>query len=140
MPRVSHILDQMYTGGYSAVVDLSKCFHNFPTHAEDRPYLGLLHPVSGKLYCYYGLSMGAGSSPALACRFGLAFVQMLKEQFEEFKGQSKADCYWTGFSSTGFDPTLGYGYVLTGKDGGCVHIWVWVENSSSLDLLPGYSC
>ncbi len=72
--------------------------------------------------------MGAGNSPALACRFGLAFVRMLKERFDEFKGQSKANCYWTGFSKTGFDPTLGYGYVLTGKDGGCVHIWVWVDD------------
>jgi hypothetical protein len=128
MPRVSHILDQMYTNGYSAVVDLSKFFYNFPTHADDRPYLGLLHPVSGKLYCYYGLPMGAGNSPALACRFGLAFVRMLEEKFEEFQGQSKANCYWTGFSPAGFDPTLGYGYVLTGRDGGSVHIWVWVDD------------
>jgi hypothetical protein len=128
MPRVSHILDQMYTGGYSAVVDLSKFFYNFPTHADDRPYLGLLHPISGKLYCYYGLPMGAGNSPALACRFGLAFVRMLKERFSEFQGQSKANCYWTGFSPAGFDPKLGYGYVLFGRDGGSVHIWVWVDD------------
>jgi hypothetical protein len=128
MPRISHILDQMYTNGYSAVVDLSKFFYNFPTHAEDRPYLGLLHPISGKLYCYYGLPMGAGNSPALACRFGLAFIRMLEEQFEVFQGQSKANCYWTGFSATGFDPTLGYGYVLTGRDGGSVRIWVWVDD------------
>ena len=128
MPRVSHILDQMYTGGYSAVVDLSKFFYNFPTHADDRPYLGLLHPITKQLYCYYGLPMGAGNSPALACRFGLAFVRMLKERFEEFQGQAKANCYWSGFSQTGFDPKLGYGYVLTGRDGGSVHIWVWVDD------------
>jgi hypothetical protein len=128
MPRISHILDQMYTNGYSAVVDLSKFFYNFPTHADDRPYLGLLHPISGKLYCYYGLPMGAGNSPALACRFGLAFVRLIEENFAEFQGQAKANCYWTGFSSAGYDPTLGYGYVLTGRDGGSVRIWVWVDD------------
>jgi hypothetical protein len=28
LPRTAHILDQMYTGGLSAVVDASKCFYN----------------------------------------------------------------------------------------------------------------
>ncbi|CAJ1960569.1 unnamed protein product [Cylindrotheca closterium] len=35
MPRIAHIVDQMYTEGYSAVVDLSKFFYNFPTHPDD---------------------------------------------------------------------------------------------------------
>jgi hypothetical protein len=35
LPRVSHIVDQMYGGGYSAVVDLSKYFHNFLVHPDD---------------------------------------------------------------------------------------------------------
>jgi hypothetical protein len=46
LPRLSHMLDQMYTSAYSAIMDLSKFFSNFLTHAEDWPYLGLLHPIT----------------------------------------------------------------------------------------------
>jgi hypothetical protein len=35
LPCAEHILDQMYTDGWSAVLDLSKYFHNFPTHPDD---------------------------------------------------------------------------------------------------------
>ncbi|CAJ1968834.1 unnamed protein product [Cylindrotheca closterium] len=128
MPRIAHIVDQMYTGGFSAVVDLSKFFYNFPTHPEDRPYLGLLHPKTEELLTYYGLAMGAGNSPAIACRIGLAFVRLVKEKFDVFQGEAKANCYWTGFQNNGFDPKLGYGFILTSADGGAVHIWVWVDD------------
>ena len=47
LPRISHILDQMHAGGCSAAVDASKYFYQFPTHPDDRPFLGLRHPVSG---------------------------------------------------------------------------------------------
>ncbi|CAJ1968848.1 unnamed protein product [Cylindrotheca closterium] len=128
MPRIAHIVDQMYSGGYSAVVDLSKFFYNFPTHEDDRPYLGLLHPRTKELLAYYGLAMGAGNSPAIACRIGLAFVRLVKEKFAVFKGAAKANCYWTGLRNNGFDPKVGYGFILIGRDGGAVHIWVWVND------------
>ena len=118
----------MYTGGYSAVVDLSKFFYNFPTHQEDRPYLGILHPGTHELLAYYGLAMGAGNSPAIACRLGLAFVRVVKERFKEFQGTARANCYWTKLSDNGFDPKLGYGFILESNDGGAVHIWVWVDD------------
>ena len=45
LPMTAHILDQMYTGGYSAMVDASKFFYQFPiTHPENRPYLGAPSP------------------------------------------------------------------------------------------------
>ena len=50
LPRISHIIDQMYEGGYSAVADASKFFWNFTTHPEDQPYLGILHPRNNLLY------------------------------------------------------------------------------------------
>lgn len=128
LPRATHILDEMYPGGYSAVVDLSKYFYNFPTHPEDRPYLGLVHPITGQLYCYYGLPMGGGQSPSSACRYGLSFVRLLRERFDVFQGRAVANCWWTGFSKLGFDPNLGYGYTLQGKDGAAVKIWVWVDD------------
>ena len=37
LPRPAHILDQMYTSGYLAMVDASKFFYQFPTHPADRP-------------------------------------------------------------------------------------------------------
>jgi hypothetical protein len=49
-PRMSHIVDQMYTGGSLAVVDASKLFYQFSTHPDDQPYLGLLHPMKQELY------------------------------------------------------------------------------------------
>jgi hypothetical protein len=61
LPRAEHILDQMYTDGWSAVLDLSKYFYNFPTHPDDRPYLGTLHPISQILLEYWGLPMGSGN-------------------------------------------------------------------------------
>jgi hypothetical protein len=62
--------------------------------------------------------MGAGNSPALGSRYGLAFVRMLKARFKIFQGQPKANCWWSGFESDGtYDPRLGYGYILIGHNG-----------------------
>ena len=35
LPQQTHILDQTYEGGYSAVVDTSKCFYQFSAHPAD---------------------------------------------------------------------------------------------------------
>jgi hypothetical protein len=74
LPRSRHMLDQMYEGGYTAVVDASKFFYQFKTRPADRPYLGLQHPLTHVCYEYRGLPMGAGNSPAMGGRYGLAFV------------------------------------------------------------------
>ena len=119
----------MYTGGFSAVVDASKFFYPFPTHPDDQPYLGLLHPITGILYYYSGLPMGGGNSPAIAGRFGNSFVRMLKARFNIFQGTPRANCWWTGFSETGtYDPKLGYGYILVGPSGPAVKVWVFVDD------------
>jgi hypothetical protein len=130
LPRTAHILNQMYTGGYSAVVDASKFFYQFPTHPDDRPYLGLLHPLTNEIYEYWGLPMGAANYPALAGRYGLLFMRMLKARFGEFQGTLLANCWWTGFSEMGeYDPHKGCGYVLTDESGSpVVKVWVNVDN------------
>ena len=128
LPRVSHILEEMYSEGYSAVVDMSKYFYNFPTHPKDRKYLGLIHPVTGHTYAYFGLPMGSSSSPGHANRIGVSFVRQLKEQFAVFQGKGRANCYWTGFKDNGFDPHKGYGMVLENKNGGAVLIWAFVDD------------
>jgi hypothetical protein len=128
LPRSSHILDLMYEGGYSAVIDASKFFHQFSTHPDDRPHLGLQHPITGVLYYYRGLPMGGGSSPGLAGQYGLSLLQLLQEKRRLFQGEGSPNCWWTGFSKTGFEPGLGYGFILTAKDGPAVKIWVWVDD------------
>jgi hypothetical protein len=127
----AHILDQMYTSGYSAFIDASKCFYQFPTHPYDRPYLGLPHhPLTKENYEYWGLPMGAANSPALAGRYGLSFVHMLKARFREFQGNPLANCWWTGFSATSeYDPHKGYIYVLTDESGSlAIKVWVHIDN------------
>ena len=130
LPRTFLILDAMYTGGFSAVVDVSKMFYQFPTHPDDRRYLGLQHPLTGGMYQYGGLPMGAGNSPGLAGRYGLSFLRLLKETTDIFGQSGRDNCYWTEFRDTGtFVPGLGYGYILTRSDGRpAVLIWVWVDD------------
>jgi hypothetical protein len=128
LPRTGHILEEMYAGGYSAVVDLSKYFHNFPTHKDDRPYLGLIHPVTEVLLAYFGLPMGSSNSPATSGRAGNSFMRKIREKFSLFSGIGKANCYWTQFRDLGYDPDLGYGFVLTNKHGLAVKLWGFVDD------------
>jgi hypothetical protein len=66
--------------------------------------------------------MGAGQSPSLACRYGLAFLRTLRGRYQEFQGSR------TGFSEAGFDPEFGYGFILEAQDGPAVKIWAWVDD------------
>lgn len=116
--RPRHILEQMYTGGYSAVTDASKFFYQFQTHPDDREFLGVVHPLTQEMFEWWGLPMGGGNCPSLSGRYGLSFIRMLKAKFSVFQGQPQANCWWTGFRSTGtYDPKLGHGYVLLGPGG-----------------------
>lgn len=130
LPRVSHILPQLYAGGYSAVVDASKFFYQFKTRTEERPYLGMIHPITHEVYEYCGLPMGAANSPALGSRYGLAFVRVLRSRFLEFQGHSTANCWWSGFSAAdGYDPSQGYGQVFMRSNGRpAVRLWVFVDD------------
>ena len=74
LSRANHILEEIYTGGYSAVVDMSKYFYNIQINPDDHPFLGLLHPITGALYTYFGLPMRSSSSPAFASRVGNSFL------------------------------------------------------------------
>jgi hypothetical protein len=98
LPPSNNILDQRYHRGYSAAVDTGKSFYQFTTHPDDRPFLGLLHPVTGILYAYGGLpSMGTtGSSPCLSAAglvYGLSLLRMLREQCKIFQGIPRANCH-----------------------------------------------
>jgi hypothetical protein len=78
-PKTGVILDQLYAGGYSTVVDASKFFYNFPTRVEDRKYLGGISPTDpNEHYVYAGLPMGAGNSPSIAGRHGAAVLRLVR--------------------------------------------------------------
>lgn len=127
--RPLHILEQMYTGGWTAVVDASKFFYQFDTHKDDYPHLGMIHPTTGKMYVWGSLPMGARNSPSCAGRYGLALLRRIHDTFESNRGKIDANCWWTGLSQTGYDPKLGYGYVLHRKDGQpAVRFWVHVDD------------
>jgi hypothetical protein len=128
LPRPAHILEGLYGHRFPAVVGASKFFYQFKTHPDDRRFLGLLHPVTNILYAYFGLPMGGANSPSLAVRYGLSFVRLLKESFSLFQGKARANCWWTGFSDLGFDPLLGWGYVLENEHGPSVRIRVFVDD------------
>ena len=129
LPRVAHILDSLYAGGYSAVVDASKFFYQFPTLPEDRPHLGIVDPTTGEVLTYHGLPMGSRNSPALASRYGIAFLRKLFMENPIFQGKVRPNCYWTGFEgSEAYVPELGYGSILQGREGMAARAWVFVDD------------
>ena len=129
LPHATCILERLYTGGWSAVVDASKFFHNFPTHPKDRPYLGCIHPCTGQHLWYLGLPMGSSNSPALSCRYGLGMLRLLAEQEPAFQGMIKENG-WRSWLETGHhDPRLGSGLARIGADGlPAALIWVFVDD------------
>jgi hypothetical protein len=65
-PKSGSILEQLFTRGYSGVINASKFFYQFPTQGDKRRYLGCIHPRWDDLfYVYAGLPMGAGKLPVL---------------------------------------------------------------------------
>jgi hypothetical protein len=67
LPSMKDILPHLYEGGWSAIADASKYFHNFPTLPEEQDLIGLIHPRTGEHLWYVGLPMGAANSPSATC-------------------------------------------------------------------------
>jgi hypothetical protein len=127
LPRVSTILPHLYSGGWSATVDASKFFYQFPTVVSERKYLGCIHPVTKKHYRYRGLPMGAGNSPAIAGRMGAAILRQLFERHPEiFQGEPR-DNTWQ--ATTGKEATQqhGHGRVMITPNDGLPAVLVWVH-------------
>ena len=127
--RPVHILEQMYEGGWSAVVDASKFFYQFRTNPRDHPYLGCIHPHTGVMHVWKGLPMGGTNPPACAGRYGLALLRKLRKRFETNEGVYSANCWWSKLKKDRYDPALGHGYVLLRRDGKpAVRFWVHVDD------------
>ena len=115
--RPMHILEQLYEGGWSAVIDASKFFYQFAVHPDDYQYLGLTHPMSGELLCWFSLPMGATASPGYAGRFGLSLLRALRSRLYKGRVKVRANCWWTSLKAEGYVPGLGFGYVLLDQSG-----------------------
>eukprot|EP00978_Attheya_sp_CCMP212_P015031 scaffold38640_cov53-Attheya_sp.AAC.1 len=111
------ILTRMYTGGWSAVADASKYFYSFPTREDERPYLGIIHPISNEFYVWAGLPMGAGNSPAASGSAGNGFVRSLLESCPEFQGTPIDNTFVAILKGEPYHPEWGHARVLIGADG-----------------------
>jgi hypothetical protein len=129
LPRAGLILEKLYTGGWSAIMDASKFFHNFLTHPRDRPYLGCIHPKTGQRLRYLGLPMGSSQSPSLGCRFGLSVLRQLTAQDPVYQGLIQENSWRTRLASGTHQPELGTGLVRIGADGlPAALIWAFVDD------------
>ena len=126
--RPTHILERLYTGGWSAVVDASKFFYHFATHAADHPYLGVVHPVNGRAYFWHSLPMGSSNSPACACRHGMSFLRLLRRRLRR-RGDTHTNTWRDGFLRGSLNGKVGYGFVEVDEHGNpAVLVWVHVDD------------
>lgn len=86
LPSAKDILPQLYSGGWSAIADASKYFHNYSTLPCERDLIGIIHPITGKHLWYVGLPMGSVNSPSISCRFGEGILNLLRAENEVFHG------------------------------------------------------
>eukprot|EP00978_Attheya_sp_CCMP212_P017991 scaffold48695_cov53-Attheya_sp.AAC.1 len=107
----------MYTGGWSAVADASKYFYSFPTQEDERPYLGIVHPISKELYIWAGLPKRAGNIPAASGSAGNGFVRSLLESCPEFQGTPIDNTFVAILKGETYHPEWGHARVLIGADG-----------------------
>jgi hypothetical protein len=80
------MLWNLYAGGWTAIADASKQFHNFPTHPTERKYLGRIHPVTEEKLAYAGVPMGTTNSPFIACRINNSALRQLVNECDLFSG------------------------------------------------------
>jgi hypothetical protein len=131
MPQAQGILERLYAGGWSAIVDASKFFHHFPTHPKDWPYLGCIHPKMGQRLWYLGLPMGPVSLPASpAGWYGMSMLRMLTEEEPVFQGEVRENSWRSWLEGAPHDPpSLGSGLVQIGSDGlPAALIWGFVDD------------
>jgi hypothetical protein len=127
--RNDEILPQLYQGGWSAIADASKQFHNFPTKPDERRYLGCIHPITRAELVYAGLPMGTSNSPAIACRINNGALRQLRVESPRFHGVVRENTWRSKLAGEPYDPRLGHGRVLMGPDGlPTSRIWAMVDD------------
>ena len=129
LSRSGDILPHLYSGGWSAIADASKHFHNFPTCEGEREYLGCMHPLTGARYWYAGLPMGTSNSPAVACRIGNGVLRMLRDECPAFQGTPTENSWRRSLAGEEYLTGHGHGRFLMGDDGSpAAQIWGHVDD------------
>jgi hypothetical protein len=127
--RSDDILPHLYPGGWTAVADASKYFHNFQTHPDERLYLGCIHPITNEELVYVGLPMGSASSPSIACRMGNSVMRLLRSESPTFQGTVIENTWRKSMDGNGYDKRLGHGRTYMGDDGlPAALIWGMVDD------------
>jgi hypothetical protein len=115
------ILPLLFTGGVSAVIDISKFFHMFPSVPLERKSMGLIHPKTGVHYWYATCPMGTCNSPGVSGRFGNAFIRMLNSSCKVFRGTARRNDFLCHLAGEPFDPSMGTGCVVC-------QLWIHVDD------------
>jgi site-specific DNA-cytosine methylase len=84
LPTVEDVATKCYRGAWMMTADLVDGFYGVEVCEEDRKYLGLRHPRTGKYYRYSRLAMGNRASPAAFSRL-VAWAMREAAQYPEFK-------------------------------------------------------
>jgi hypothetical protein len=58
----------------------------FKTVVAERPFVGMIRPLTELEYWYERLPMGLSNSPGISRRFGMAFLGLIIENCHEFQG------------------------------------------------------
>jgi hypothetical protein len=111
------MLWELYTGGWTAIADAFKQFHNFPTHHEERKYLGCIHRVTDEQLVYAGLPMGTTNSPPIACRINNSALRELISECDLFGGDPQLNTWGEALKTGVYDGRNGHGRILMGRDG-----------------------
>ena len=117
LSRAADILPRLYSGGWSAVADASKHFHNFPTRTDEQQYLGCIHPKTGLRYHYGSLPMGCSNAPAIACRIGNSVLRLLRRESGEYQGTPVENSWRQSLADGTYLPGKGHGRIIMGEDG-----------------------
>jgi hypothetical protein len=111
------MLWRMYAGGWTGIADASKQFRTFPTHPEERKYLGCIHPVTDEKLVYAGLPMGATNSLPIVCKINNLALQQLCEECELFSGTPEINTWSEALRMGSYERRNGHGRILIGSDG-----------------------
>ena len=84
LPQVQDVAARCYPGAWLMTAGLVDGFYGVEVREEDRKYLGLRHPRTGKYYRYTRLAMGAACSPAAFSRL-VAWAVKEADEYPEFK-------------------------------------------------------
>jgi hypothetical protein len=117
LTRPDDILLRLYHGGWTAVADASKPFHNFLTQEVERKYLGCIHPIHKTEWVYRGLPMGTANSPAIACRLGNSGVCKLHDEHELFHGVVSENSWRNNLNGKGYTEGIVHGRVAINQEG-----------------------